>query len=127
MPVVPEVSPFPSGGPATPRSGPTDPDAAERALSERSRALGLLDMGEPASAVVVEYRDTGTPYNGTSVAEVAMVVEHDQHEPYRVVRYVAGPPWARLREGGPVHVAVLVDPDDRGNVLLRWDLRPLAG
>jgi hypothetical protein len=73
-------------------------------------------------AVVDAVSDTGIRFNGRPVTELRLLVEQAGREPYPVIRRAVLPDVDGSAGVGRRRIPVLVDPERRENVLLRWDL-----
>lgn len=81
----------------------------------------LLDNGVRADAVVLSMRDTGVTVNDRPVVAFELEVHPAHGDAYRVAHRDSLP---RLLVGAVLpgaHLSVLIDPHDRGRVLIDWE------
>ncbi|MGP3956788.1 hypothetical protein ACTWPT_12370 [Nonomuraea sp. 3N208] len=84
----------------------------------------LRDNGVPAAAVILSMHDTGVTINDQPMVAFDLEVHPESGDAYRVAHRE---PIPRLLVGAVLpgaHLAIYVDPQDRGRVLIDWERAP---
>lgn len=89
-------------------------------LATQARAQDLARTGVPATASIIELVDTGTRLNFAPVIRLGLLVECAGRPPYPVRTETVLPVQAGAQAGVGQRVAVVVDPANHENVLVRW-------
>ncbi len=89
-------------------------------MAAQTEALELERVGVPATGTVIALTDTGSRLNFNPVVRLSVLVEHGDRPPYPVTKDVILPVQATAQACVGQRVALLVDPADPQQILVRW-------
>jgi hypothetical protein len=89
-------------------------------LAGQTEALGLTRAGLSATASILGVSDTGTRINDVPLVRLSLLVHCGDRPPYPVHTDALLPVNAWGQCGVGQRVALMVDPENRDSVLVRW-------
>jgi hypothetical protein len=89
-------------------------------LTPQTRVRGLTRAALAATASILELTDTGTRINGTPLVSLSLLVRCGERPAYPVRTEALLPVQAQDQAGVGQRVALMIDPENRDSVLVRW-------
>ncbi|HST80855.1 MAG TPA: hypothetical protein VLL08_03825 [Kineosporiaceae bacterium] len=89
-------------------------------LATQTQAQKLTQTGVAAAGSIIGLTDTGTRINGAPVVRLGLLVEVGGRPPYPVYTELVLPVEASAQAGVGQRVALMIDPENHDNVLVRW-------